>query len=268
MSFHSVPLSKDYVVERKVILNPGNNGYIGRSGLFVSPGTMTKHKMSNYWKFYTNVTDLDQTNLVKWDEVGSGGIKTMDEFSPPKSTACTATWCGKASQGPGLTYENYYVPPQCYNRPEKCAVVIHAVSNYDEAYFETLTKTLGLNMIHAYYGWSMGKAAKEMIAAGRDVLNYYWEPDPLITQLGSTRISFPDYRIGCKGAKFTADPTTGSLGCDYAGAPMEKLLTADVKAVMPENFFSLGKLCGICREPSASKNKGIKVCVCYGAYRM
>ena len=75
---------------------------------------------------------------------------------------------------------------------------------------------MGLKISHAYYAGKLGDVVKEIVANGKNTLHYYWYPDPLVAQLGSQSISYPDYIVGCRvNYEQTKDPDVAELDCDF-----------------------------------------------------
>merc|ERR1719253_842756 len=101
-------------------------------------------------------------------------------------------WCGT---GP---FTGYWVPPQCEADPTSCVLMVHVIPGYDTGYLEQNIRNLGLKVIVGYFGFTThNRIVTEMQAKGKDVLFYYWGPDPFMKLVDGRRVSFPDYFGGC-----------------------------------------------------------------------
>lgn len=237
-------------METGYIIHPGGIGYGGRSALFVFKPTVASIPMSDYWKHFLN----PDPSFVRYGEISVTEELEKDGACDDDGTCnqCTAPWCNTDTVGPSADFLGYWVPPQCEDSPTECALAIFRVSGYDESYFEQTITNLGLKIIVGYFGYvGQDRVLRELKAAGRNVIFYYWGPEPFLVEMDAARVSLPDYYQGCdipntKNPRIEAvgDPVRapGSLKCDFPEIELAKIWSHRVQDEAPAAHYLLQRI--------------------------
>eukprot|EP00760_Papus_ankaliazontas_P026224 PhM_4_TR3018/c4_g1_i1/m.89589 len=229
------PQSQLPVGTTSIDLTSQSIGYSGFSGIFVSEATLRRYPLStaaNAYKYlpeYRNIFprafDLDCKQLM---------IDTQLGQCSEENTFCESGW----ADGPRCTMGRY-VPPNCAGpvdvARENCQEIFHARPGWDSAYFESVINNTDLNFTFAYLGAAglVDYTTEQVTVHNRDVIFYWYSPDPLVSRLRAVAIQFKQYNPECE-EKHTRSPATSASDCGYPTSLLQKLAHADTLALDPD----------------------------------
>eukprot|EP00929_Paragymnodinium_shiwhaense_P038269 TRINITY_DN20252_c0_g1_i2.p1 TRINITY_DN20252_c0_g1~~TRINITY_DN20252_c0_g1_i2.p1 ORF type:complete len:1011 (-),score=187.43 TRINITY_DN20252_c0_g1_i2:85-3117(-) len=207
---------RDYVLEKKTVLNPGPVGYAGQSGLFYPGFVDTLPAATGLY-----------TDWYKAHRENPDVVRLFPEEKDVNLTApyaCDNFWCEQGR----------WSPVHCRNND--CRVIYHQREGYDEAVLESLVNSHKLNYSVAFLGDDFVKIIQERIAAGQPTLLYHWTPHPLIEQWQLQRVTFPSYRTGCSSS--AGGPSSLRL-CDFQPTPLQKIASRRLRQASPMLYKAL-----------------------------
>ena len=134
------PLYGKYIKEEKTVLDLGDTGYGGRSAIFTFSKTVNAHPEAGYYKYFQNSAAAIAAGYPRYLDTPLRSWLGSTDF--PLCTPAVMSWC------PTGPFAGYWVPPQCASNPTDCVEFFMAYPTYDTAFFEQLTRNLGLKVTY------------------------------------------------------------------------------------------------------------------------
>jgi len=172
------------VYAEKSVVELGNIGYLGRSGLYVTSATLIGGDCATH----KTLQDPATAALLPTDEDGDSEYKPYVSKNAPCSDL--------ASDG------------------SLCPKLFHAYPSYDRGVVEALVEGLGLNVSVVYLADAFEQRLVQRAREDEPMLTYLWRPSLLASRFGSgalRRVTLPEVGRKC----VARDKESGERTCDF-----------------------------------------------------
>ena len=192
-------------------------GYSGSSGLYIPSEMLSRYPMLASWATHRYIPNYAETLPMAFST-------PCEELLLNSSLPCQDDnyVCSLGSQYWECD-RGRYVPPQCQgDNARYCREIIHTTPLWDTGFFEGLVKNLQLNFTIAYLGV---ERLPKYVAKKKDVIFYWWTPDPLVAKLRAEPIMFKPSNAECKQVE-TIFPNTSKNTCGFLSVAWRKLASS------------------------------------------
>ena len=193
------------------------NGYSSSSGLYIPSEMLSRYPMLASWATHRYIPNYAETLPMAFST-------PCEELLLNSSLPCQDDnyVCSLGSQYWECD-RGRYVPPQCQgDNARYCREIIHTTPLWDTGFFEGLVKNLQLNFTIAYLGV---ERLPKYVAKKKDVIFYWWTPDPLVAKLRAEPIMFKPSNAECKQVE-TIFPNTSKNTCGFLSVAWRKLASS------------------------------------------
>ena len=133
-----------------------------------------------------------------------------------------------------------------------CMELLHANPAWDAGIIPQMATNLIMNVTMRFVGSEFGKLIAEEYqrylseppGARQGILFYRWKPDPLLSKVKGTRLTFPPYKASVYGdsaAAFGDMSNYGLIDCDFPAQSLEKMAWGQLRTRAPAAYVGEGK---------------------------
>eukprot|EP01135_Chromosphaera_perkinsii_P011585 Nk52_evm24s2449 gene=Nk52_evmTU24s2449 len=225
------PITTKYTTTLSSCTLATDPAYPGQTGVYLTNAALNNPKnIMEYFRFWKEYP----TEFLSTFENDDGSEALGDckqDFCDSRPLSATVP----ATVAAGMTSPGLYRTDKCKSSGGNCVRFYHIRDSWQNTLFESLFNTLDLPVVIQYPGFDEQKRLlREATTNNKATLFYSWVPSELVSNLGTTRVTFAPFSWTCFNQKEFAKVST--LNCDFSPSYIKALAPSWLPTFYPSEY--------------------------------